>query len=85
MGNACQYCYDHELPHVCQMFFGVRGYCRHDKRFTDGELAMVWRGIAEDERANRHAAEWIARARGDALIRHLREKTWREACEGVKM
>ena len=48
--NACQYCYDHELPHVCQRFFDVRGYCRHDKRFTDDELAMVWRGIAEDER-----------------------------------
>jgi hypothetical protein len=81
----CQYCYEHDMPHSCREFFGVRGYCRHDKRFSDAELAMVWRGIAEDERAKRQVSEYIAKARGDALIRHMKEDKWRDACEGVRL
>ena len=46
-------------------FFGVRGYCRHDKRFSDAELAMVWRGIAEDERKKlRQSINWRGACEG---------------------
>jgi predicted secreted Zn-dependent protease len=73
------------MPHSCREFFGVRGYCRHDKRFSDAELALVWRRIAEDERAKRQVSEYIAQTRGDALIRHMKEDKWRDACEGVRL
>ena len=40
-------------------------FCRHDRRFSDAELAMVWRGIAEDERKKlRQSINWRGACEG---------------------
>ena len=47
---SCRECYDDKRNHVRVCAVTEVGYCPNDKRFTDAELAMVWRSIAEGER-----------------------------------
>ena len=64
-GRSCADCYRiiDEAPFLRDVTLSGCLGCPHDKRFQHGELEMVWRGIAEEERDKRcHLAAAFLRA-----------------------